>query len=354
MRQFAINEIGPVSSMASLSVKPNTKTLGRLTIAKSIAGSPIEMPFAIIRGARDGPKIWVQGVIHGDEFVGSETVRRIINDLNPETLSGTLIGIPIVSTTAYAAHMRYSSIDHKDFDFSFTNNPSGTFTERFSHLILREITSMLSAEDFMFDLHGSPGGTIMQPWVDYHAIGGKSEERSKAAAEATGMRVVYKITPRKDYKDEIGMSTTFADEYLPNSSAMQILKRVKLGRLVIEAGSTVVRNEDVIVQYSGVLNVMKHLGMLKGSPTKPAGKRVYVNHARRVMAKNTGFWRPVAVPGNMVSKGEVLAVVTDEYGRKTEEAISPVDGILLINKPNSFVDPLSYVLGHRYGALVAY
>jgi predicted deacylase len=72
------------------------------------------------------------------------------------------------------------------------------------------------------------------------------------------------------------------------------------------------------------------------------------------MAKNTGFWRPVAVPGNMVSKGEVLAVVTDEYGRKTEEAISPVDGILLINKPNSFVDPLSYVLGHRYGALVAY
>jgi len=57
------------------------------------------------------------------------------------------------------------------------------------------------------------------------------------------------------------MSTTFADEYLPNSSAMQILKRVKLGRLVIEAGSTVVRNEDVIVQYSGVLNVMKHLGI---------------------------------------------------------------------------------------------
>jgi len=92
---------------------------------KSIVGSPIEMPFAIIRGARDGPKIWVQGVIHGDEFVGSETVRRIINDLDPETLSGTLIGIPIVSTTAYAAHMRYSSIDHKDFDFSFTNNPSG-------------------------------------------------------------------------------------------------------------------------------------------------------------------------------------------------------------------------------------
>ena len=347
-------EVGSVPSIASLAVKPNTKTYGRLFVAKSIAGSPVEVPFAVIRGAREGPKMWIQGVIHGDEWAGGETVRRIINDLVPEKLVGTVIAIPIVSTTAYAAHMRYSFIDHKDLDFSYTENPTGTFSERYANLLSKEISSLMTENDFLFDLHGSPGGTNMQPWVDYHAVGGESEKCSRVAADITGVRVVYKITPVKEYKGEIGMSVQLADEYLPTSSAMHTLKRVKLGRLVIEAGSTLVQNEDVGVQYNGVVNVMKHMKMLKGSPTKQKQKRVYVSEATRVMANNTGFWRPLARPGNFVSKGETIAIVTDEYGRRIETAASPVNGILLINKPNSFVDPLSNVLGFRYGALVAH
>jgi len=350
-----INEVGSVPHISSVSTPQGSKTFARLLVAKSIVGSPIEVPFAVIKGVHSGPTMWVQGVIHGDEFAGSEAIRRIIHDVNPEELSGSIIAIPIVSTTAYASHMRYSSRDGKDLDFSYTGNTEGTFSERYAELLLNEISSTLTKGDFMFDLHGSPGGTEMQPWVDYHAIGGDSEDSSRAAAEASGVRVVYKITPVKEYKGEIGSSTVLADEYLPTSSAMKILGRVKLGRVIIEAGSTVAGNEDVDVQYLGILNVMKHLKMLEGTPKIPnPQRRVYINEARRVMAKKVGFWRPVAVPGNMIAEGDPVALVTDEFGREIENLTSPVKGIVLINKPNSFVDPLSNVLGYRYGALIGF
>lgn len=349
-----IIEVGSVSSIAELTVKRESKTFGRLTIGKFLDGSLIEMPFAIVKGARDGPKMWVQGTLHGDEFSGGETVRLIINDMAPEKLSGTVIAVPIVSTTAFSAHMRCSFIDNKDLDFSFTNNPSGTFTERYACLLLDEITSTLTDQDFMFDLHGSPGGTLMQPWVAYHAIGDITEEKSRLAAEATGVRVVYKITPVKEWTDQIGESTTLADEYLPASFAVQMLKRVKVGRLVIESGSDVVMGNDVDVQYTGVLNVMRHVGMLEGSPIQPAESRVYISNTRRAMAKNRGFWRPIISPGRNVTKGQRLALVTDEYGRETEDITAPTDGILLINRLNSYVDPLSGVLNRRYGAFVGY
>jgi len=219
-----------------------------------------------------------------------------------------VIGVPIVNTTAFSSHMRYSFIDHKDLDFSFTDNPLGTFTERLAGLLLRELTSTLSDEDFMFDLHGSPGGTLTQPWVAYYA-GGTSP--SRRAAEATGITVVC-ISATPEYKENISEGTTLADEYMPTAFAKQMLKRVKLGRLVIESGSTVVLEPEVMVQYNGVMNVMKHLGMLEGSPTQPTEKRIYINDTRRVMARNRGFWPPMVPPGSMVSKGEMLAVVADE------------------------------------------
>lgn len=52
-------EVGSVSSIASLSLESGSKALGRLAIAKSLDGSLIEMPFALIKGVRDGPKMWV-------------------------------------------------------------------------------------------------------------------------------------------------------------------------------------------------------------------------------------------------------------------------------------------------------
>ena len=52
-----INEVGSVESIAALTVAPESKASGRLTITKSIDGSLIEMPFAVIKGKKDGPKM---------------------------------------------------------------------------------------------------------------------------------------------------------------------------------------------------------------------------------------------------------------------------------------------------------
>ena len=102
--------------------------------------------------------------------------------------------------------------DSKDLYISFTDNPWGSFTERFADLLLKEITSTLTDQDFMFDLHGGPGGTLMEPWVAYQATGDASEEKSRAAAEATGIKVLWKIVSLQNYSGALGESHTLSDE----------------------------------------------------------------------------------------------------------------------------------------------
>ena len=193
----------------------------------------------------------------------------------------------------------------------------------------------------------------MEPWVAYQATGDASEEKSRAAAEATGIKVVWKIVSSQNYSGALGESDTLSDEAVSQGGfATELLKRINVGRLVIESGSTVALEADIMLQYNGVINVMKHLNMLPGSPAPPAKERVYVRDTRRAMGKNRGFWRPIAQPGKMLYNDEEIAIVTDEFGRVIEEINAPVEGILLINKPSSFIDPLSDVLSYRYGAFI--
>jgi uncharacterized protein len=342
-----------VESISKLTVKPVSKSFGRLTVTKGIDGSLIEIPFAVIKGKKEKPTMWIQGSMHGDEFVGSAAIRRIIDGLMPESLHGTVIAIPIINTTAYSAHRRHSPIDNRDLYLSFAGNPLGLFSERVAGVLLQEMVSSLTADDFLFDLHGSPAGCIMQPWVAYKATGDVSEEKSRKAAEASGIRVVWKNVPCLDYKEGFGESSTLSDEAIPvGSFSMELLKRLRLGMVTIESGSSFALETDILLQYEGVMNVMKHLGMLEGSLKKLSEDKVHIIDTRRAMAKDRGFWQPFVQPGLMVEKNQRIAVVTDEFGRMKEDITAPESGILLINKLSSFIDPLSDVLSERYGAFV--
>ena len=100
--------IGSVESLSDREVEACSKCYGRLFVTRNIDGSVIEIPFAVIKGKEETPSMWIEGSVHGDEFAGNAAIRRIINDLDPENLHGTVIAIPIVNTTAYSAHRRHS------------------------------------------------------------------------------------------------------------------------------------------------------------------------------------------------------------------------------------------------------
>src|SRR5690606_3567346 len=65
------------------------------------------VPVLIAHGRQAGPRLCLTAAIHGDELNGIEMVRRLMYQLDPATMSGTVIGIPIVNLDGFRRGSRY-------------------------------------------------------------------------------------------------------------------------------------------------------------------------------------------------------------------------------------------------------
>lgn len=86
------------------------RTTLRQKVASYPDGTPISVAVRAVKGVGDGPVISLLGVQHGDEYCGIEVVNRLLGGLDPESLSGTIIGVPVSNPLAFNAGMRFSPL----------------------------------------------------------------------------------------------------------------------------------------------------------------------------------------------------------------------------------------------------
>ena len=89
----------------------------------------------MINGANPGPTVCLTSAIHGDELNGIEVVRRVMYDIDPSKLTGTLIGVPIVNLQGFQRTSRYLS-DRRDLNRFFPGEPNGSLASRIAHSLL--------------------------------------------------------------------------------------------------------------------------------------------------------------------------------------------------------------------------
>ncbi|MBK6729393.1 MAG: succinylglutamate desuccinylase/aspartoacylase family protein [Xanthomonadales bacterium] len=86
--------------------------------------------------------------VHGDELNGIEIVRRLMNELDPAGLSGTVVGVPIVNYLGYARGSRLP--DRRDLNRYFPGTTSGSSASRIAHSFFSEVVSNCQA---LVDFH---------------------------------------------------------------------------------------------------------------------------------------------------------------------------------------------------------
>lgn len=123
------------------------------------------------------------------------------------------------------------------------------------------------------------------------------------------------------------------------------------------------QEEAVELLFCGVINVMRHLGMIAGDTPATTGndearmsnderKSEAKKTARRAVAtgkasaadtaastvltrfewvytKNAGMWYAKVASGDVVKEGEQIGTVGDLFGDTLEEIVSPVNGVVL-------------------------
>src|SRR5690606_29108454 len=135
--------------MLGAEVLPGTATRLAWSVKDSLAGISVPTPVLVVHGAKPGPRVCLTAALHGDELNGIEVVRRVLYDLQPDKLSGTVIGVPIVNLQGFRRASRYLP-DRRDLNRYFPGRPAGSSAARIAHSFFHDV--ILHCQ-YLVDLH---------------------------------------------------------------------------------------------------------------------------------------------------------------------------------------------------------
>ncbi len=126
----SIDLTGPGKSVGHLAFPKITNTAGWASTHVHIASI----------GNGDGPTVLVLGGNHGDEYEGQVAALRLLQELQPEQVSGRVIIIPVLSPAASKANTR-NWPSGANFNRSFPGRPDGPANEQLADFLTRDAVS---------------------------------------------------------------------------------------------------------------------------------------------------------------------------------------------------------------------
>ncbi len=266
-------------------------------------GHTVEIPYIIVKGARSGPTLLVTAGIHGAEYASVEAANRIAL-MNPESISGTLVVLPVVNTVSFFARSIYiTPVDGKNLNRMFPGDPKGSFTQRLAYWLME---TFIRKSDAHLDLHGGDMIEALTPFTIY----AENHAPSEALAKAFGIELL--VT-----SDSPGTTCTEA-------------AKAGIPSILAEAsGQGLWPEEEVERLRLGVERVMQHMEMLAGTPvSRPT--RLLTEFAW-LRAEFAGFWYPFVKAGDKVKNAQSIGQIKTLVGETVQEVSSSIDGIVLFS-----------------------
>ncbi len=273
-------------------------------------GELIEMPVAVITGDERGPVFTVMSGMHAGEYSGILAAQRLIRNISPESLKGTLIVIPVISTRAFMErNMQLSPVDQKELHFQEPGNPDGTYSECLIDTLFRTV----SQSDYLIDSHAGEMAQALLPWVPIPMIGPKVLQESSYNL-ALGFDTPY-IEPRYEVESIPALCVALAEADVAN--------------IWVECGKQGVPTEkDTRIHYDGYIAALRTVGMLAGAPARPA-QSVLRGRGRQINSSKSGVWHPTVREGDIVEQGQLLGRLTDYFGNVIEEFYAEARSLIL-------------------------
>lgn len=264
----------------------------------------MSIPIFVKRGKKPGPVVFVSSAIHGDELNGIEIISRLINSKAIKPLKGTLITVPIVNGFGVLNQSRYLP-DRRDLNRCFPGSAKGSLAGRIAHLFMHEVVKKC---DYGIDLHT---GAI---------------HRSN----------LPQIRANLDDLVTLEMAKAFAVPVLINSnlrdgSLRQCADELGIPMLLFEGGQALRFDElSIKVGLKGIINVLRHLGMLPKVKTRKQPVEPFVaRNSGWVRAPDSGFVIHKKELGDRVKENDVLAEIKKPLGDVTAQVLSHADGIII-------------------------
>jgi predicted deacylase len=276
---------------------------GRLEIGEARDGSTVGLPVAVVNGASEGRTLYIQAASDGDELNGVGVLRRVVPQLDPAEISGTILIVGIANYFAFQMGEHRNPIDDTKLNRAYPGDEEGTSTERIAAATFAAATRA----DLALDLHqGSTSRMINEVRV-------RCGKRHRLHEECLDLAKVFGCGHVLDQKGPDGQLARAApDEGVPTVDP--------------ELGGSVGWDERSIeIGVEGMFNVLRHYGFLDGrvdteTQTRATGFDQYG-------APAGGFVDFTVELGDRVSPSTTLFEVTDVFGELKAEVTADTGGV---------------------------
>jgi predicted deacylase len=306
---------------------------GFIRIGDLSDSSHVEVPVIVLKGRRSGPRIWIQAMIHGDEFDPSMALLRVISKLDPKKMRGTVIAVPCLNVLGCRSYAR-AAVDpsyyfhNVDLNLAFPGNINGDFMEQAASVLMEQIRAN---SDYMIDLHSAGLFDMIRPfWTLVYDDGSKHFQRSIELAKVFGIENIVASKFRE---------TGTAGYELTHGPKMPFAVATSLGipSVLVEAGGGADYKEDIVEEISkGILNVLKYLKIMNGEVSFKKSYKIFTQIVD-VYTRRGGIFLTEKSCGMQVSKGEKLGTLTNLFGEKIEDIKAPIEGTILSHHIYPFV-----------------
>lgn len=310
---FATAQRSPFA-VGTASAAPGQKANGYLEVpAGADAGTNI--PVVVVNGAKPGPVLALVTGAHGTEYVSIIAVEKLMADLDPATISGTVILIPLVNIASFEQKVPHvNPVDNKSMNRFYPGKADGTQTDRASFVITKQVVDRC---DYLIDYHGGDLDESLRPYAYWGPTGNASQDRvSKEMVMAFGLDhiIIWRERP----------TDLAASRYLDNTASLRGKPSI-----VVEAGyAGTVEADDVALLVNGTLSTMRALKMLPGKPHYIENP-VWLEKVVDVMSDGPGIWYPLVKRGSYAQAGMRLGYITDYFGIVILEPRAPEAGVIL-------------------------
>lgn len=294
------------------------------------------IPITIIKGKKQGPVFTMVAGVHGFEYPPIVAVQELLQEIDKEHLTGTLIIIPIANIAAfYNRTMFLNPLDKINLNRAFPGSKNGTVTQKIAHVITSDI---IAKSDVFLDIHGGDANEDLLPFVCYYNNKQKQEQTDKAKrlSEVSGFK--YVVSYGYTLKDDKPAKFVFKQAVQDGKIALSI-ESGKLGN---------VQNDAVKLIKKGVYNMLSEMKMYKNSIKTDHGI-VRINKQNYIKATEKGIFYSDYKAGDFVKEGDIIGYTKDEFGKIISDIKAQHSGVIMykIGTPPVNIGDTIMCIGYR-------
>jgi predicted deacylase len=290
-------------TLGDASAAPGETDTGRLRVGESRDGSPVALPVCVVNGADDGETLYLQAVSDGDELNGLGVLTRVVPQLDPAELAGSVLIVGIVNAPAFQVAEHRNPIDDTKMNRAYPGDENGTNSER----IAAATFEAASRADYVLDLHQGSTSRML------------NEARVRCGRH------------HRMHRECLELAKAFGTEYVldqkgPDGQLARAAPEEGIPTIDPELGGCVGWDEESI-QYGveGTFNVLREYGFLDGEA--PMGTQTRASGFDQYRSPAGGLVHYRAELGEKVTRGDVLFEVTDAFGQLSGRVTADCDGI---------------------------